>query len=231
MSLKVVISILSIVTLVSCADTKSSSLYLSPTVYYKPSIYLNEKSCSASDSKDLVGLSGQVLETLCKKDYDNCLLQGSCFVYDNDQVKSYNYHSRRDGVPRFVQVDLDECPFGYGVKNSCLDPYFSIAADLSIYSLGDVIFVPRVVGVEMPNGEIHDGFFIIRDSGGSIKGVGRFDFFTGLFSHRDSENTLSKLGFSDSNNKFEFRMATQDETLKIRENRRFPQIKMPELSN
>lgn len=34
----------------------------------------------------------------------------------------------------------------------CLDPYFTVAADLNFYKLGDVIFVPQFVGEVMPDG-------------------------------------------------------------------------------
>ena len=59
----------------------------------------------------------------------------------------------------------------------CLDPYYSVAADLDIYKLGTVVYVPSFVGVLLPSGVNHDGYFVVRDSGSSIKGYGRFDFF------------------------------------------------------
>lgn len=173
----------------------------------------------------MLDVSGKTLTTLCNTDYDRCLMQGSCFVYNGDKVKSFNYHSTKNSIPRFVEVDLDDCPYGYGVRSSCLDPYFSIAADLSIYKPGDVIFVPRAVGVTMPSGEVHDGFFVIRDSGGHIKGQGRFDFFTGFFNHTDRRNTLARLGFGDSNHRFEFRMANAEEAARARENRAYPKLR------
>lgn len=211
--------------LVSCADSKTGSSELIPTVYYKPTVYRDRSKCTVKDFRDMIAVDGHVLTTICKKDYDNCLMQGSCFVYHNDKVQSFNYHSTKNSIPRFIEVDLDDCPYGYGVKSSCLDPYFSVAADLSIYNLGDVIFVPRTVGVTMPNGEVHNGFFVIRDSGSHIKGQGRFDFFTGFFNHLDRRNTLARLGFGDSNHRFEYRMAKPDEAAKAREDRAFPKLR------
>ena len=212
--------------LVSCADSKTGdSNGLIPTVYYKPTIYRDRSKCSAKNMKDMIAVDGHVLTTLCEADYDRCLMQGSCFVHHNDRVQSFNYHSTKNSIPRFVEVNLDDCPYGYGVQNSCLDPYFSVAADLSIYRPGDVIFVPRIVGVMMPNGEVHDGFFVIRDSGSQIKGQGRFDFFTGFFSHLDRRNTLAHLGFGDSNHRFEYRLAKPEEAERARENRAYPKLR------
>lgn len=218
--------LLATATLGGCADSKSGgSSELIPTVYYKPTVYRDRSKCSAKNMKDMIGVDGRKLTTMCDTDFDRCLMQGSCFVYHNDEVKSYNYHSTKNNIPRFVEVDLDDCPYGYGVQNSCLDPYFSIAADLSLYSPGDVIFVPRVVGVTMPNGEVHDGFFVIRDAGGSIKGAGRFDFFTGFFNHTDRRNTLARLGLGDPNHRFEYRLAKPDEAERARMNRGYPKLR------
>lgn len=215
-----------ILLLVSCASSKSSDgSYLTPTIYYKPTIHQNKSKCSANALRDLISPEGRTLVTLCDSDYKQCLLQGSCFVDDGEKLTSYNYHSKKSNIPRFVVVDTSECPYGYGVRNICLDPYFSVAADLTIYSPGDVIFIPRLVGAILPHGEIHDGFVVVRDSGGGIVGAGRFDFFTGFLSHRRKENPLAQLGFGDPENSFEFRMATAQETRAARERRNYPKLR------
>ncbi len=169
---------------------------------------------------------GSVLVELCKSDFDECLMQGSCFVVKNSIKKSYSYYARgSDSVPRFTEVDLKRCPYGFGINNNCLDPNFSVAADLKIYKLGSVIFVPRAVGMKMSNGEVHDGFFIIRDSGAMIKGPARFDFFTGFLNHHQRENVLAQLGFDDLARKFEFRIANDQESELTRNQRFYPGVK------
>ena len=77
----------------------------------------------------------------------------------------------------------------------------------------------------MPDGELHDGFFIIRDSGARIQGPSRFDFFTGFYSHKAKENILARLGFDDKDNKFEFRIATDEEAISAKHRRCFPGLK------
>ncbi len=216
----------SLLVLASCAASKSSEgSGLSPTIYYKPTIRQADAKCSTADTVPLLSTSGEALVRLCKADYDNCLVQGSCFVDDGTKITSYNYHSTKDDVPRFIKVDTKKCPFGYGVRSICLDPYFSVAADLSIYRVGDVLFIPRLVGAALPNGELHDGYVIVRDAGGAIKGAQRFDFFTGFFDHRKRENTMARLGFGDPKNRFEFRLASDAEREEAQVRRGYPGLK------
>ncbi|KHD89732.1 MAG: murein transglycosylase [Bdellovibrio sp. ArHS] len=212
--------------LVSCAVSKSSDGFgLTPSIYYKPTIVQANNKCSPSQMRDVVTPQDAKLTALCEADYKQCLMQGSCFVQTDGVTTSYNYHSTIEGVPRFVEVDLSTCPFGYGSYGDCLDPYFSVAADLSYHKVGDVIFVPRLVSAVLPNGEIHDGFVIVRDSGGAITGRGRFDFFTGFYNHLAKENTLAVLGFGDTKNRFDYREATAEEAQATRERRHFPGLR------
>lgn len=226
--LKMTVALAVAVGLASCAASKSSEgLGLRPTIYYKPTIRQNESKCASTETRDMLAVDGSVLITLCQKDYDKCLLQGSCFVDDGKDVVSFNYHSSKEGTPRFVVVDTKKCPYGYGVRGICLDPYFSVAADLEIYDVGDVLFVPRLVGAVLPSGEVHDGYVIVRDAGGAIKGAERLDFFTGFFDHRQKENTLARLGFGDPKNRFEFRLATSEERAFVQAQRAYPGVKPP----
>lgn len=210
--------------LAACAQDSGSDGMV-PTIYYKPT-FSSQKNCAASDVKNLLSTQGKKLNSLCEKDFDQCALQGSCFIQDEQGKKiSYNVHSRQDGILRFVQTDVERCPYGLGASNICLDPYFSVAADLSLYKLGDVIYVPRVDGIRLPNGEIHDGYFIVRDKGGAIKGINRFDFFTGELSPKDENNVFAQLGFGDKSNRFDFRKAKDLETRRVLQQRGYPNLK------
>lgn len=212
--------------LISCAPSSSADISsLKPTIYFKPLIQLEKSTCSSAEKRDILSPSGKRFVSLCEKDYDECVLQGSCWVDDGKKQVAYNYHSKKNGQHRFIKVDLDRCPFGYGVRSICLDPYFSVAADLNYYKPGDVIFVPRLVGVELPTGETHDGFLIIRDSGGGVEGSRRFDFFTGSLSHKQKSNPFARLGFADPAKSFEFRLATAEEASEVHKSRNFPFVK------
>lgn len=214
-------------TLISCAapKTTSDSGGMTPTIYYKPTIHLGKTKCTTSHLREILSPEGVTLATLCDSDYRTCLMQGSCFVEDEGVLTSYNYHSTKEGVARFIITDLKKCPYGYGVNSVCLDPYFSVAADLKIHKVGDVIYVPRLVGVEMPNGEVHDGFLVIRDAGGSINGSHRFDFFTGFLNHKDKKNPMARLGFGDPRSRIHYRLATESEAAAARTRRGYPGLR------
>lgn len=214
-------------TLISCAapKTTSDSGGMTPTIYYKPTIHLGKTKCATSHLREILSPEGVTLATLCDSDYRACLMQGSCFVEDEGVLTSYNYHSTKEGVARFIITDLKKCPYGYGVNSVCLDPYFSVAADLKIHKVGDVIYVPRLVGVEMPNGEVHDGFLVIRDAGGSINGSHRFDFFTGFLNHKDKKNPMARLGFGDPRSRIHYRLATESEAAAARTRRGYPGLR------
>lgn len=217
----------SLFVMISCAVSKSEfgSSNMSPTIYYKPTIILNKTKCTANELTDMTDPAGHILTTICKQDFELCLLQGSCFIEEQGKVKSFNYHSRIKGEYRFIEVSLSKCPYGFGVKGQCLDPYFSVAADLTYYSLGDVIFVPRLEGTVLPNGEVHDGYLIVRDTGTAIIGPQRFDFFTGFLNHLSPDNTFARMGFGDPKNKFEFKKVSEVDAKNIREKRNYPGIK------
>lgn len=78
----------------------------------------------------------------------------------------------------------------------CLTAFFSVAADLSQYRVGDIIYLPDINegNLKVPSGKRHPGFFIVQDTGGAIKGPSRFDFYTGTKSLADSRNIFGGAG-------------------------------------
>jgi 3D (Asp-Asp-Asp) domain-containing protein len=52
------------------------------------------------------------------------------------------------------------------------------AVDRSVAPLGSLLFIKETVGVRMPDGSKHDGFWYASDTGGAIKGR-RIDLYTG----------------------------------------------------
>jgi 3D (Asp-Asp-Asp) domain-containing protein len=65
-------------------------------------------------------------------------------------------------------------------KTNALFPCRTLAADISQYKIGTVIYVPSFKGKLCPqNGQPVDGCFVVGDVGSAITGKGRFDIFTG----------------------------------------------------
>lgn len=207
-----------------CTSQGDSLPLIIPTIYYKPVIYKDKETCANNEMKNLVDENDKVLMSLCKDSYDNCLMQGSCFVVEDETTRNFNFTKKKDGVHRFAERKEDRCPYGYGVKALCLDPFYSVAADLSIHKVGDVIYVPRLVGALLPDGSKHTGYLIIRDKGGAIIGTDRFDFFTGFFGPYDDGNVFAELGFGDKNHRFGYQKMNEDVAKIVREYRNYPNI-------
>lgn len=213
------------VLLTGCSRSVGDNLpMITPTIYYKPIIYKEKDVCASNELKDLIDEDGKVLISLCKKNYDNCLLQGSCYVVEGEKTRNFNYTKKKDGISRFAEKKEARCPYGYGVKSLCLDPFYSIAADLTIHKVGDVIYVPKLVGTLLPDGTKHNGYLVIRDQGGAIIGEGRFDFFTGFFGPYDKGNVFAELGFGDKNHRFGYQKVSEDIAKIVREFRNYPNI-------
>ena len=95
---------------------------------------------------------------------------------------------------------LNRCLYGEGVKRDlCLLPYHTLAADNTVHRIGDVIYVPKADGLTLPDGTIHKGFFIVRDTGGAFLGIGgqRVDMFVGT--ELDTNNIFSRAGLDRRN--------------------------------
>lgn len=193
---------------------------LNPTIYFVKTIDLAEQDCSVK--KTLYSTTGEAIKKVCAIDYKTCVIEGTCALVRGNETKLINYvDQNKQGVPLFKEVG-EKCPYGYGVKNICLDPYYTVAADLTVHDPGEVIFVESVKGTKLPNGEVHDGFFIVRDRGGAIKGAHRFDFYTGLLHYKNEENPFTPLGLASESKSFNYRRATTAETAFVKEKRNYP---------
>lgn len=201
----------------------NSAGVLSPTIYYRPVIRSTAQECGTENRHEVLTPEGKSLLQLCEPSFQACLREGSCLIIQGDRKVSLGYGGRHHGEATFVEVPRENCPYGRGADDDvCLDPYFSVAADLSVYHLGDVIYVPALRGLRLPDGEIHDGYLVVRDEGGGVKGPGRFDFFTGYLSHLSRENSLARLGFGDPDQHFDFQRVSGDRARQIRERRAYP---------
>lgn len=222
------------------ANNSWASSQLTPTIYYIKTIDPNQ---SCDSKKSIYSVEGKVIATVCKEAYNHCVIEGTCALLKKgtktqltDELSSgssaapsvdfqvINYIKMKDGRPVFSVVDEDKCPWGLGVSAICLDPYFTVAADLKFHKAGDVIFVDKLKGTKLPTGEIHDGFLIVRDKGGAIDGKDRFDFYTGILPYRDERNPFTALGLNSKNNRFEYRNATTAEAEQVRKARNYPRI-------
>ena len=57
-------------------------------------------------------------------------------------------------------------------------PMRTVAVDPAVVSRHSIIFIKETVGLPLPGGGVHDGYWYASDIGGAIKGA-RIDLFTG----------------------------------------------------
>lgn len=209
----------------SVENAQSSALesgMIIPTIYYLPVIYNDLMYCLPSNKVPVVDTRGQILTKICSTHYKDCALQGSCVVIEKDQRIRISVSSVRLGVTTFSRVAESTCPNGQTGAGICVDPFHSIAADLSIYKLGDVIFVPAIAGIKLPDESQHSGYFIVRDTGSAIKGKGRFDFYTGYYGLNHPKNVFVKYQLGDKNTRLPYYKVVDTIAQKVRSSRNFP---------
>lgn len=202
--------------------TLPASGFVRPTVYYIPTYDIDKLNCRSVDQVTIRTKDGKAIARACNDHQVDCAMQGSCYLRNKDHFILINVTSVAKGKLGFQVLDKKVCPFGLGNKGACSDPFYSIAADPKLYKMGTVIFINSIRGLKLPNGEIHSGYFIVRDTGGAIKGSSRFDFFTGIYGDKDNENIFDKMGLSDKNKRFEYRIAPPGITKAVHASRGYP---------
>lgn len=174
---------------------------LLPTMYYTPSeakISCKGKYGSttyrASQTTALRTPEGKFIATVCKRFATVLLMEGAGLLKDRGAGEiMVNYNRKIKGQPRYRI--LERCKYGQGVRSLCLLPYHTIASDNRIHKPNEIIYIPAAKGIKLPDGSVHDGMFIVRDTGGAFNGVGhkRVDLFVGT--DPDYDNAFQRAGF------------------------------------
>lgn len=173
-----------------------------PTMYYTP--HEKDVNCKGRygrrtfkghEKTRLIDPKGKLIATVCSRFAFTLLMEGSAILKDRGQgEKAVNYGGKIKGTVRYYSPD--RCKYGEGVRRDlCLLPYHTIAADNKVHKVNDILFVPAAKGILLPDGTRHEGFFIVRDTGGAFTGIGskRVDMFTGV--DPDYKNAFQKAGF------------------------------------
>ncbi len=173
-----------------------------PTMYYTPrEADVNCKggygrnSYRGNEKATIRTPEGSVIATVCKRFERTLLMEGSAILKDRgDGERAVNYGGKIRGEHRYYY--LKRCKYGEGVRRGlCLLPYHTIAADNKVHKVNDILYVPAAKGILLPDGTRHEGYFIVRDTGGAFNGIGsqRVDMFTGT--DPDFDNAFQKAGF------------------------------------
>ena len=152
---------------------------------YRDQIFDGTETSEIKDPDDAV------IATVCTRYYRFLTMEGSGLLKDRGQGKvTVNW------AGKFRFKKQNRCKLGHGISpRDCLLSHHTIAADPKVHKVGDIIYIPDAVGIQLPNGSIHNGYFIVLDTGGAFVGIGqqRVDLFVGL--QNDNKNVFKDKGF------------------------------------
>lgn len=159
---------------------------LRPTLYFKP--IADRAPYASCGTKKLLMIEDEDTGRsfgikLCPRFIRDAKIQGQATITYNGVRRVINVSGRNSQT--WKMVPQKRCSYGYGVRNLCLIPFVSVAADLGHHAAGDVLFVKALKGTKVPHPFkpqewwTHDGYVVVTDRGGAIKGSNRFDFFIG----------------------------------------------------
>ncbi|MEY2987908.1 MAG: hypothetical protein RJB13_1429 [Pseudomonadota bacterium] len=136
--------------------------------------------------------TGQLIAKVSESFHDDLDMEGTGVLNDG---RVLNVGTRKNGAWDYVV--LPNGAFGIGILNHNLHPYRSVAVDFKYLCqqakldfcqqsdlevrrrlIGALIYIPRLKGISLPNGQQHDGYVCAQDIGGAIKGD-RIDLFVG----------------------------------------------------
>ena len=141
-------------------------------------------------TEELLTREGQLIARVAPDFRRQLDTEGSARLRDGRIV---NIEQRVGGAMRYLVVR--GAPFGVGAPGYRLVPYRTVAVDPRRIKLGTVLYIPALVGIPLPTGEVHDGFGFAHDTGRGITG-NRIDIFVGFESDRD--NALTRSGRIES---------------------------------
>jgi hypothetical protein len=172
----------------SISNSKVSGGKLYPTFYN-----LAQESMHPGEKTDVLYKSGSnvVLAKVSKSFHDALDLEGTGLLEDG---RVLNVGERSSGFWKYVE--LPKGSYGLGIHGHYLYPYRVAAVDFPYLCqllkrddcadvaairkklVGTLLFFPKLVGMNLPNGAKHDGYICAHDIGGAIKND-RIDLFVG----------------------------------------------------
>lgn len=147
---------------------------LKPTFYW----VAMETADGTEKNKDLQDMDGNVLARVTAKFDAAIRMEGTGKMLDGRVLNFAGRQPKQGGglEVRFL-VCPPEAPYGYGLNFIPLVPFRSVAVDPEVVPIGTRVYIPKAVGIHLPDGTVHDGYFQAVDIGDAIKNK-RIDMFT-----------------------------------------------------
>lgn len=149
---------------------KPVELKVRPTFYY-----VTDERDYADEAKDksVLDMKGNELLKVSENFFKSLRMEGTGKLIDG---RVLNYAGKANGETRYKFIDEE---WGHGVGSCHLKPFRSVAVDPAKIPLGSKIFVKETVGIVLPDGSVHDGYWYAEDVGSMINNL-HVDFFVGL---------------------------------------------------
>lgn len=209
-----------------------------PTIYHTPLFKQSQQTCSPDEMRGVFDRNGVQLTATCPASYGICAFEGACILEQPDgSLFGVNFLKYDFNLERtiFFAIDANRCPYGYGqardaagrLIETCLDPYFTVSADSFERKAGDVLYVPKLVGLSLPTGEVHDGYVIVRDRARLMDneaGRDRLVFFSGIQNDKDINNPFVRAMLDNIDYTFAYETVTEEKAREIRAKRNFPRL-------
>ncbi len=196
---------------------------LESSIYFNAVVDENAAACGDPTS-NLTDSRGSSMMKVCRKTFRTCMMEGVCKVQRGSETRAFNYEGMINGRASFFELKSGDCVHGFGVLKACLDPFYTLAADLRFHRPGEVIYIPSLVGLLLPTGKRHSGFFVVRDVGAKIVGANRFDFFSGSIIWNDPRNPFFQAQLSGSKGKIGFYKVNGATARSVLDQRNYPKL-------
>lgn len=119
---------------------------------------------------NVLDCGGNVIAEAPQSLVDKISLEGSGFLPEPDG-RLINLGDSPSTHFCFMVVDTTEAPWGLDSQGNALVPFYSVAVDPAVIPLGSRVYIAAFDGLDLPNGEVHDGYFLATDTSHSFDGL------------------------------------------------------------
>ena len=123
---------------------------------------------SGMKSKAIKTTEGKTIARVSQKTYEKFQMEGTGLLQNGKMV------NLDDGKDSFITLDRKKTPYGLGTDSGQLTPWVSVATN--DIKKGTKLYIQKLDGLKLPNGETHNGGVRVDDEGWSYDGC-QIDFF------------------------------------------------------
>lgn len=136
---------------------------------------------------DMLTVTDEVLATVPIALAKRISMEGSGFLPDGRLLNLNNSFDWPES--RFMLVDQNEAPWGFDSQGGALVPWKSIAVDSNVIPLNSEVYIKEFDGAVLPDGTVHNGWFVSVDTSHSFTGK-HLDIFVATYQNYEYMSNL-----------------------------------------